>query len=270
MSSYIVSFIISCYIITLYNYYKKINSLNNNNQILKVKNEIIKINSICERLELSKINIDNIYIINSHNYINIINIINLLLIIVCIYLYNNEIIIICISSFIIISLVIIIKKTIDLNNIIIDININKFYNEIRNKKDDINKKYIDNLLILLDTSNDINNINLQIDEYILNYSYLDNNIAISILNNINLNNRKDKRIIIIELEQKIIQKKNNEFMDIMNSKLKTYPEITPEIVKYELDDFNIKLDEYKKQLLLKITAINELSQINSIIINISS
>lgn len=37
-------------------------------------------------------------------------------------------------------------------------------NEIRNKKDDINKKYIDNLLILLDTSNDINNINLRIDE----------------------------------------------------------------------------------------------------------
>lgn len=58
-------------------------------------------------------------------------------------------------------------------------------------------------------------------------------------------------------------------MAIMNSKLKTYTEITPEIVKYELDNFNIKLDEYKRQLLLKITAINEVSLINSIIINIS-
>jgi hypothetical protein len=29
-------------------------------------------------------------------------------------------------------------------------------------------------------------------------------------------------------------------MAIMNSKLKTYTKITPEIVKYELDDCNIK------------------------------
>jgi hypothetical protein len=143
-------------------------------------------------------------------------------------------------------------------------------NEIRNKKDEINKKYIDNLLIILDTSNDINNINLKIDEYISNYSYLDNNIALSILNNINLDNKIDKRIFIIKLEKKLIQKKNNELMAIMNSKLKTYTEITPEIVKYELDDCNIKLYEYKKQLLLKITAINELSQVIEIIINISS
>ena len=124
-------------------------------------------------------------------------------------------------------------------------------------------------MILLDTSNDINNINLRIDEYISNYSYLDNNIVLSILNNINLDNKIDKRIFIIKLEKKLIQKKNNELMAIMNSKLKTYTEITPEIVKYELDDCNIKLYEYKKQLLLKITAINELSQVIEIIINIS-
>ena len=97
---------------------------------------------------------------------------------------------------------------------------------------------------------------MKIDEYISNYSYLDNKIY--------------KRIFIIKLEKKLIQKKNNELMDIMNSNLKTYTEITPEIVKYELDDCNIKLYEYKKQLLLKITAINELSQVIEIIINISS
>lgn len=265
-----ILFIIGIVIIFI-DYCNKINRYNN--QILELKTEVIKINLICERLELSKINID--YDIISKKYIYfpiIIILINIIYIIIILYYNPIEIYNLRIKMYLLQLLPFIMIISIFLIVLIIYIGyykINKINdNEIRNKKDDINKKYIHNLLILLDTSNDINNINLQIDEYISNYSYLDNHIAISILNNINLNSRKDKRIIIIELEQKLILKKNNEFMDIMNSKLKTYPEITPEIVKYELDNFNIKLDEYKKQLLLKITAINELSQINSIIINI--
>lgn len=250
MISISIIFIIGIVLIFI-EYCNKINRYNN--EILELKTEIIKINLICETLELSKINID--YDIISKKYIYFPIIIILINIIYIIILYYNSTKIYLLQLLPFIISIILIVLIIYIGNY----KINKINdNEIRNKKDEINKKYIDNLLILLDTSNDINNINLQIDEYISNYSYL--NI------NINLNSR----IIIIELEQKLIQKKNNEFIDIINSKLKTYPEITPEIVKYELDDFNIKLDEYKKQLLLKITAINELSQINSIIINISS
>jgi hypothetical protein len=239
-----------------------------NNQILELKTEVIKINLICQTLELSKININ--YDIISKKYIYLPIIIILINIIYIIILYYNPIenyILLQLLPFIMIISIILIILIIYIGNYKIN-TINN--NEIRNKKDEINKKYIDNLLIILDTSNDINNINLKIDEYISNYSYLDNNIALSILNNINLDNKIDKRIFIIKLEKKLIQKKNNELMAIMNSKLKTYTEITPEIVKYELDDCNIKLYEYKKQLLLKITAINELSQVIEIIINISS
>ena len=49
-------------------------------------------------------------------------------------------------------------------------------------------------------------------------------------------------------------------MNIMNTRLKTFYEIIPEIVKYELDELNKDLDEYKKILEIKI---------NSIIININ-
>lgn len=275
-----ISLLATYTIIKLYRDYNKI--IRYNNQILELKTEVIKINLICETLELSKINID--YDIISKKYIYfplIIILINILLIITSIislnYYSSNSIYDIT-ASLIILSFmlnylpfIIIISLTIILIIIyILCYKINKINdNMIRSKKNEINKKYINNLLILLDNSNDINNINLHIDEYISNYSYLNNNIALLILNNINLNTKKNKRILIIELEQKLIQKKHNELMDIMNTKLKTYSEITQEIVKYELDDFNIKIDEYKKLLLLKITAINELSHINSIIINIS-
>ena len=57
-----------------------------------------------------------------------------------------------------------------------------------------------------------------------------------------------------------MKRKNTELMNIMNTRLKTFYEIIPEIVKYELDELNKDLDEYKKILEIKI---------NSIIININ-
>ena len=239
-----------------------------NNKLLELKSEIIKINSICEPLELSKICINHHNITNNHIYSSIIIIlINIILFIICLNynpsdIYNLLQILpsIFIISFIIILLILYLGNK--HNNKAI-LNINEIENEIRNKKDDIDKKYIDNLLMLLDTSDDINNLNLVIDEYISNYSYLHN------YNKYLKNAKKDKKIFIIELERKLIQKKNNELTNIMNTRLKTFQEITHELVKCELEELNKKLYDYKKYLLIKIIAINEQSQINAIIININ-
>ena len=54
----------------------------------------------------------------------------------------------------------------------------------------------------------------------------------------------------------------------MNVKFKTFKEITPEIVKNELDEYDNTLNIYKKSLELKIKNINELSRINDTIINL--
>ena len=229
------------------NQYNKINTLNN--KILEQKTEIIKINNICETLDLLKIYNDK-YIIISINHINASIIIIFINIILLQYLQF--------ISFISLIIIIIILYLGNKNNNKAIINFNEIETEIKNKKDDIDKKYIDNLLILVDASDDINNINLNIDEYISNYSYLHN-----------FNNCKDKKIFIIELEIKLIEKKNNELMNIMNIRLKTFQQIIPEIVKYELNELNKDLDEYKKILEIKIYAINQQSQINSIIININ-
>ena len=249
-------------------------TIKNNNKLLELKSEIIKINSICEPLELSKICIiyNHHNITNNHIYSSIIIIlINIILFIICINYNPNDInnlqikmYLLQILPFIFIISLIIILAILYLgnkynNNAII--NINEIENLIRNKKDDIDKNYIDNLLMLLDTSDDINNLNLVIDEYISNYSYLHNY-------NKYLNAKKDKKIFIIELKRKLIQKKHNELMTIMKTKLKTFHEIIPEIVKYELEELNKDLNEYKKILEIKINAINEQSLINSIIINI--
>ena len=248
---------------------------NKNNKLLELKSEIIKINSICETLELSKICIIyNHNITNNHIYSSIIIIlINIILLIIClnynpsdiynlqIKMYLSQILpFIMIISLIIILVILYLANKYNNNAII---NINEIENLIRNKKDDIDKKYIDNLLMLLDTSDDINNLNLVIDEYISNYSYLHN------YNKYLMNTKKDKKIFIIELERKLIQKKNNELTNIMNTRLKTFQEITQELVKCELEELNKKLYDYKIYLLIKINAINEQSQINAIIININ-
>ena len=253
-----------------YNLVKTIkNNIEINNKLLELKSEIIKINSICETLELSKICIiyNHYNITNNHIYSSIIIIlINIILFIIFLNDNPNDIYKLQIKMYLlqILPLIFIISLIIILlilylgnkyNNKVI-INVNEIANLIRNKKDDIDKKYIDNLLMLLDTSDDINNLNLVIDEYISNYSYLKNT-------------KKDKKIFIIELERKLIQKKNNELTNIMNTRLKTFQEITQELVKYELQEFNKKLYDYKIYLLFKINAINEQSLINSIIININ-
>ena len=134
-------------------------------------------------------------------------------------------------------------------------NLNKQYKEIiklnnkilEQKSEIIKINSICDTLNLLKIYNDINNINLNIDEYISNYSYLHNF-------------NKDKTLLLNELKQYLIEKKNTELMNIMNTRLKTFYEIIPEIVKYELDELNKDLDEYKKILEIKI---------NSIIININ-
>ena len=254
------------------------NNIKINNKLLELKSEITKINSICETLELSKICIiyNHHNITNNHIYFSIIIIlINIILFIILLNnnpnnIYNLQIkiyllqilpfIFIFIISLIIILLILYLGNK--HNNKAI-ININEIENLIRNKKDDIDKKYIDNLLMLLDTSDDINNLNLVIDEYISNYSYLHN------YNKYLMNAKKDKKIFIIELEIKLIQKKNNELTNIMNTRLKTFQEITHELVKCELEELNKKLYDYKIYLLIKINAINEQSQINAIIININ-
>ena len=236
-----------------------------NNKLLELKTEIIKINSICETLELSKICI----IYNHHNitynhiYSSIIIIlINIILLIIClnynpndIYNLQIKIYLLQILPFIFIISLIIILVILYLgnkhNNKAI-LNINEIENLIRNKKDDIDKKYIDNLLMLLDTSDDINNLNLVIDEYISNYSYL-------------MYMNKDKNQLLNELIIILIQKKKDELTNIMNTRLKIFHEITQEIVKYELEELNKNLDDYKKIIEIKINAIT----INSIIININ-
>jgi len=171
---FFISLLTTYTIIKLYRDYNKI--IRYNNQILELKTEVIKINLICETLELSKINID--YDIISKKYIYfpfIIILINILLIITSIislnYYSSNSIYDITtrliILSFILnyLPFIIIISLTIILIIIyILCYKINKINdNKIRSKKNEINKKYINNLLILLDNSNDINNINLHID-----------------------------------------------------------------------------------------------------------
>ena len=139
-------------------------------------------------------------------------------------------------------------------------NLNKQYKEIiklnnkilEQKSEIIKINSICDTLNLLKIYNDINNINLNIDEYISNYSYLHNF-------------NKDKTLLLNELKQYLIEKKNTELMNIMNTRLKTFYEIIPEIVKYELDELNKDLDEYKKILEIKINSINQ----HSIIININ-
>ncbi len=85
---------------------------------------------------------------------------------------------------------------------------------------------------------------MSIDEYISNYSYL-------------MYMNKDKNELLNELIVILIQKKKNELTNIMNSRLKSFHEITQEIVKYELEELNKDLDDYIKILEIKINDIKE-------------
>jgi len=246
MSGFIIIVIEVIFIIyNLNKQYKEIIKLNN--KILEQKSEIIKINFICDTLNLLKIYNDND---NDNDIINE-KYINNIIIIIPIYLISIIIWLILPIIFIYVNIIaIIIIIILYSGHYYINKNIKEIENreiEIINKKNEINDMYIKKLLILFETSDDINNINLNIDEYISNYSYLHNF-------------NKDKTLLLNELKQYLIEKKNTELTNIMNTRLKTFQEFIPEIVKYELDELNKDLDEYKKILEIKI---------NSIIININ-
>ena len=161
----------------------QINGQNNlieelNNIILEQNSVIIKINNICENLLLSKINnyIDNYNITKSYiNYSTILILLDGILLIIFIYSYNNInlgliILLISISISIILNIFILylgdkyIRENFE--------EINNKSNEIIDKTTEIDNKYIINLMIIIDNNNDTNYINISIDEYLLNYSYL--------------------------------------------------------------------------------------------------
>jgi hypothetical protein len=274
----IVSIIFLCCIFG--NQIEKINKINN--RILNQKTEIIKINNICERILLSKINyhINNI----NDNYIYviiIIIIIQLIIIFIIIYLelynqnkhdfstaqivFNLAIILLC--SYII---VLIISIIIHVNfNRIIKI-INNIETNIINKKKEIHNFYRTKLLSVIDTTDDINYINNNIDEYIeiSNDLYIDKFLNIDMYLLYKSKNIKiDKNGLINELKNILIKNKHNELMINMKESLINM-EITPEIVKNKLDEIKYKLEEYKISLEMKIAKINELTQINEVIINL--
>ena len=229
--------------------------INLNNKILQQISEIIKINSICETLGyIIKLDNDNYNYIISEKYINLsIGIIPIYLISIIIW-FILPVIFIYVNIIAIIIIIILYSGHYYINN-----NIKKIENRentIINKKDEINNIYIKKLLVILESNDNINNINMSIDEYISNYSYL-------------MYMNKDKNQLLNELNQELIQKKNNELTNIMNTRLKTFHIITQELVKYELQELNKNLDDYKKILEIKINAINEQSQINAFIININ-
>lgn len=293
MSYTLIALAIPLIIIEINRQYDLIKELNN--QILEQKSTIIKINSICENLLLSKINnyIDNNINKNYINYSIIIILLDIILCIILIFLYSNgyntdiykspkiiHIIIIIISIVISISIIIILLILYLDNRYIIKNfeKINNKANEIINKSNEIDNKYIINLMIIIDSENNYNYINSCIDEYLLNYSYLFKtnirkyNSYWHFRNKIIFKSYIDKNknnFINLELKNKLITNKNNELMNNIKIKLANFDEIIPEIVKYELDEVNKDLEEYKKDLEIKINNLNELLQINSIIIDIS-
>lgn len=247
-----------------------------NNKILEQKSIIIQINNICENLSLIKTNYhynNPDYSIN-YNYINssiIILLFDVVLFIILISLYlkdyNNTynilIIPIIILITIFINLLILYLNNILLNNNSLEIN-NK-EEEIINKINEIDNNYMIKLMIIIDNDNNDNNyndnyINSSIDEYISNYAYLNHLIKLSIIKNKN-------NFINYELKNKLIKNKYNKLIDDMKTRLSNFNEIIPEIIKYELDEVNKDLEEYKKNLQIKINNLNEYNQINSIIIN---
>lgn len=261
----------------IYTLNKQNNSIKTlNNKILEQKSIIIQINNICENLSLIKTNYhynNPDYSIN-YNYINssiIILLFDVVLFIILISLYlkdyNNTynilIIPIIILITIFINLLILYLNNILLNNNSLEIN-NK-EEEIINKINEIDNNYMTKLMIIIDNDNNddnynYNHINSSIDEYISNYAYLNHLIKLCIIKNKN-------NFINYELKNKLIKNKYNKLIDDMKTRLSNFNEIIPEIIKYELDEVNKDLEEYKKNLQIKINNLNEISQINSIIIN---
>lgn len=237
-----------------------------NNKILEQKSELIKINNICENLSLSIINNNNYNFdetyINTSIILILLDFILIIIIILLTFMNNNNLIIIII---ILLIIVLIIIALILLNLYLNNNNIKKSFLELYNKKNEINNKIteIDNiyqslLINFIDNNNDINHINNNIDEYLAHSKYILSNI------------KNKKKFINIELKNNLILNKNKELINNMKIRLRNFNEVIPEIVKYELDEVNKDLDEYKKNLQIKINELNQLLEINSIIIDINS
>lgn len=280
--SFIIGFSSVCITCIINSQYNKIKVYNN--EILEQKEAINKISRICESLSISKIlnYIDDYNI--SYKYI-IISIIIIVIDIILLSLYIN-----CNNNYIQLTLISVILALLIILIIILYFNykyINKNEDEINNKgieiinkKDEINNIYYKKLLIIVNDNgndNEINYINSNIDEYISNHSYIYNIYVKNCIKIFNCNKyilipivniRKDKNILLNDIRNDLIKNKKDDLMIIMNAKFKRFKEITPEIVKNELDEYDNTLDIYKKSLELKIKNINDLLHINDCIINI--
>ena len=109
--------------------------------------------------------------------------------------------------------------------------------------------------------NDVNYINSNIDKYISNHSYIYNIYVKNCIKIFNYNKYilkpiiniiKDKKTLINDIRNELIKNKKDDLIITMNTKFKTFKEITPEIVKNELNEYDNTLDIYKKSLELKI------------------
>jgi len=245
---FLIPIVILIFYITIINEGRyKINKINT--RILEQKNEVQRINIICESLFLTNINYHN-FIINYYYIYCLIVILLKYIIILNIILYlhfnnNTKYTIILIISFAIISFII---ATIIYNYLIKDINenIKKFdniENELNNKKNEINNFNKNKILLIIDNNNDISFIDNNLDLYISNFEYI--NVYISHIRidmweysySYNLNIKKNKTTVILELKDELIKNKKNE--------------VTPE-----------SLEDYKKSLELKINLLIGLIQIS--------
>jgi len=277
----------------IYNIINQNNMINNiNNTILEQRAEIILINRLSSTIQLLPINYNIIQLTRHYIYscciiilIDIILIVNLIVVIIPHQpLYSNIslsiVIILLLSLFILVMLNYIGYKYI----LQTEEYINNKEIEIKIKKEAINNVYIKYLLKIVndnvngnvnvnDNGNDnIEFINNSIDEYISNHLYLNSSIRICYIRRIDrllTFKKKDKQTVINEIENKLLEIKKDELNNVMNTNLKNINMITPEIVKLELAKLNEILDDYKNKLQIKINMIKELSQINSIIININ-
>ncbi len=281
---YVIPFAIPIYYINII--FEGIDKINKfNKKIVEQKEEIIKINNICERLLITTINNDNLNI--SYYYINLIIVLALkylLLIAVIIHLYSNykeksfigniifSLIIIIVISFILVYFI-----YNNLFNNYINVIIKEFRDieeELNNKKIEINNFNKNKIFSIIDSNISISNINYSIDEYMENYQYINKYLShirrdIWLYTSYEYNSKKNKRIVIFELRDEMIKNKRDELMTIMKTYLKDNNIITPDLVKMKLEEVNTNLQDYKKSLELKINELIGLCYINEVIISIN-
>ena len=245
----------------------KIKINNFNNRLLEQKEEIIRINDICQDLSIPYIETNIILI--SHKVINLIIILILgilsnVLILLFIYKeteeeYQNNLLIFIFFYIIIMNILLITIYIYLYKKYFIKIQeiLNNIEEIINKKKNEINSNLIKKLIIIIDENDNIEIIDNGINDYLLKYEYLYNN-----------NNTYNKIKLINDLKRILMNDKKDEFMNDMKNKLKDTILITPEIVKIELEEINEKLDNYENSLNSKFNQLILLSQVNSIIINI--